>query len=195
MRADEHNTARQPAFQRADDLTLRATHVRHNRPAPHRARRALRQRHDTIHRCGEHHDVSVAHPGLKRGCPSINRAPSFGLRNGGCASADPDHLTRKPLAPERHPQRPADEAEADNRHAVKQLHVLNLSPVTCRLSRFYKVRPTAAATFFSSLARAMNFSGSSDCGPPDMAISGVGWTSMISPSAPAATAALAIDPT
>ncbi len=57
------------------------------------------------------------------------------------------------------------------------------------------MRPTACATFRRSLTSAANFFGSSDCGPSESAVSGFGCTSMTSPSAPAATAALAIGPT
>ena len=56
-------------------------------------------------------------------------------------------------------------------------------------------RSSACATLRTRRIRAANLSGLSDCGPSESASSGRGCTSMMRPSAPAATAAMAIDST
>src|SRR6185295_4733379 len=59
----------------------------------------------------------------------------------------------------------------------------------------YKSRSTAWATFRTRAISAANRSGFSDWGPSESASSGLGCTSISKPSAPAATAAIAIDST
>src|SRR5499433_858105 len=58
-----------------------------------------------------------------------------------------------------------------------------------------RLRPTASATGLSSRMSCVNFDGLSDCGPSESASSGLGCTSMMSPSAPHATAPLAMGAT
>ena len=53
----------------------------------------------------------------------------------------------------------------------------------------YRLLSAASANSFSFSMRAANFFGLSDCGPSEEARSGSGCTSMMRPSAPAATAA------
>ena len=54
------------------------------------------------------------------------------------------------------------------------------------------VRSTAEAMMRSESMSLANWSGKSDCAPSERALSGLGWTSMRRPSAPAATVARAI---
>src|SRR3569623_1908819 len=73
------------------------------------------------------------------------------------------------------PERGADQPHSDNRDVAHQM-----------------VRPTAAAIWRSCFISSRNWSPLSDCAPSLSALSGSWWTSMRSPSAPAAIAARAI---
>ena len=94
-----------------------------------------------------------------------------------------DHPTGQTACSQGQPQRGADESDAGDPDPLEHDAAHPLSAGDCTR------RPSAAARGVSSPISAAKVSNVSCCGPSLRALSGSGWTSMMSPSAPTATAA------
>src|SRR5579859_5846532 len=167
---------------------LGASHIRDQLISSEDIRKLLHPVQNGVNRSSQQNDLAGARRSNGVGRNLVDRSkPKRGMRLF-CVFIPPRDRASKTGSAQRQACRCSEQACAEDEDALN--HACSYALVVAG-ALVYTLRPTAWAIRLSSPTSLANWSGNKVCAPSESALSGLGWTSTMIPSAPAATAARA----